>query len=45
MNAFSENTLRERVVIIEDEIDLCLLMKQFFTRKNHEVYIACTLPE
>ena len=32
-------------MIIEDEIDLCLLMKVYFTRKNYDVYIACTLSE
>ena len=31
---------RKRVFIIDDEVDLCLLMKAYFLRKNCEVYIA-----
>ncbi|MEO6730269.1 MAG: response regulator [Ferruginibacter sp.] len=33
------------VLIVDDEIDLCLLLKQFLTRRNYEVYIAHTLSE
>ena len=33
-------------MIIDDEVDLCLLMKNYFLRKkNYEVYIAHTLAE
>ncbi|TCZ69580.1 response regulator [Flaviaesturariibacter aridisoli] len=35
--------LRKKVLIIDDEVDLCLLMKSYFLRKNYEVYIAHTL--
>lgn len=35
----------KRVLIVDDEIDLCLLLKQFLTRRNYEVYIAHTLSE
>ena len=34
---------RKKVLIIDDEVDLCLLMKTYFLRKNYEVYIAHTL--
>lgn len=36
-------TTRKKVLIIDDEVDLCLLMKQYFLRKQYEVYIAHTL--
>jgi two-component system, OmpR family, response regulator len=35
----------ERVLIIDDETDFCLLMKNYFTRKNYEVHIFHTLEE
>lgn len=34
---------RKKVLIIDDEVDLCLLMKSYFSRKNYEVSIAYTL--
>ena len=34
-----------RVLIIDDETDFCLLMKNYFTRKNYEVHIYHTLAE
>ena len=37
--------MRKKVLIIDDEIDLCLLMKAYFLRKNYEVYIAHTLTD
>src|SRR6476620_9202348 len=36
---------RKKVLIIDDEVDLCLLMKTYFLRKNSEVYIAHTLSD
>ena len=33
------------VLIIDDETDFCLLMKNYFSRKNYEVYIYHTLEE
>jgi DNA-binding response OmpR family regulator len=33
---------RKKVLIIEDEVDLCLLLKTYFLRKNYGVYIAHT---
>ncbi|MEO5891430.1 MAG: response regulator [Ferruginibacter sp.] len=35
----------KRVLIVDDEVDLCLLLKQFLTKKNYEVHIAHTLTE
>lgn len=35
----------KRVLIVDDEIDLCLMIKLFLTRKNYEVYTAHTLRE
>jgi two-component system, OmpR family, response regulator len=33
------------VLIIDDETDFCLLMKNYFVRKNYDVYIYHTLEE
>jgi two-component system, OmpR family, response regulator len=33
------------VLIIDDETDFCLLMKNYFARKNYNVYIYHTLEE
>jgi two-component system, OmpR family, response regulator len=35
----------KRVLIIDDETDFCLLMKNYFIRKNYEVFIYHTLEE
>ena len=37
--------MRKKVLIIDDEVDLCLLMKAYFLRKNYEVHIAHTLSD
>ncbi|MEO6549550.1 MAG: response regulator [Ferruginibacter sp.] len=34
-----------RVLIVDDEIDLCMLLKQFLTKRNYEVHIAHTLSD
>lgn len=36
---------RRSVFLICGEVDLCLLMKTYFLRKNYEVYIAHTLSD
>ena len=36
---------RRTVLIIDDEIDLCLLLKGYFLRKNYDVYLSHTLGE
>jgi DNA-binding response OmpR family regulator len=38
-------TGKGKVLIIDDEIDLCLLLKSYFLRKNFEVYLSHTLEE
>ena len=35
----------KKVLIIEDETDLCLLLKDYFVRKNYLVSVAHTLKE
>lgn len=35
----------KRVLIVDDEVDLCMLLKQFLTKKNYEVHIAHTLSD
>ncbi len=35
----------KRVLIIDDETDFCLLMKNYFVRRNYEVHIFHTLAE
>ncbi|MFN2456603.1 MAG: response regulator [Chitinophagaceae bacterium] len=37
--------MRKKVLIIDDEVDLCLLMKAYFLRKSYEVHIAHTLSD
>jgi len=36
---------QRKVLIIDDEIDLCLLLKSYFIRKNYDVHISHTLEE
>ncbi|OLY91175.1 Response regulator receiver domain-containing protein [Cnuella takakiae] len=35
-------TNRCKVLLIDDEVDLCMLMRQYFLRKNYEVFISHT---
>ncbi len=35
----------KKVLVIDDEIDLCLMIRQFLTRKNYEVHIAHNLTD
>jgi two-component system, OmpR family, response regulator len=41
----NQSTPVKRVLIIDDETDFCLLMKNYFVRKNYEVHIFHTLEE
>lgn len=34
-----------KVLIIDDEVDCCVLMSKFFKKKNYQVFIAHTLSE
>jgi len=36
---------KKKVLIIDDEVDLCLLLKTYLNRKNYEVYYSHTLRE
>jgi len=36
---------KRKVLIIDDEIDLCHLLKSYFLRKNYEVYLSHTLEQ
>lgn len=38
-------TNKKKILIIDDETDLCLLMKAYFTNKNYEVNSANTLKD
>ena len=35
--------MKKKVLIIDDEVDFCLIMKGYFLRKNFEVFLAYTL--
>lgn len=37
--------MRKKVLIIDDEVDFGTLMRNYFKRKNYEVYIAHTLKD
>jgi|SRR6218665_842423 len=37
--------LKLKVLFVDDETDFCLLMKNFFTKKNYDVFLAYTLKE
>ena len=35
--------MKQKVLIIDDEIDFCTIMKGYFNRKNYDVFLAYTL--
>lgn len=35
----------KRVLIVDDEVDLCMLIKGYLSKKNYEVYTAHTLSD
>ena len=35
--------MKKKVLIIDDEVDFCLIMKGYFERKNYEVLLAYNL--
>ncbi len=35
----------KKVLVVDDEVDLCLLVQQFLSKRNWEVHIAHTLTE
>lgn len=44
-HSFRNHVNMKRVLIVDDEIDLCLMIKLFLTKKNYEVHTAHTLSE
>jgi DNA-binding NtrC family response regulator len=39
------NTVEKKILIIDDELDLCILMKNYFIKKDFSVSYANTLKE
>lgn len=37
--------MKPRILIVDDETDFCLIMKNFFTKKGYDVSLAFTLKE
>jgi len=37
--------IKKKVMIIDDEVDACLLLKKYFTKRNCEVYSSHSLAE
>ena len=35
--------MKKKILIIDDEVDFCLIMKGYFGRKDYEVFLAYTL--
>src|SRR5436190_20132367 len=35
--------MKKKILIIDDEVDFCLIMKGYFSRKNYDVFLAYTL--
>ena len=44
-NNYALGTEKMKILIIDDEIDLCLLMKGYLVKKGHEVYVSHTLKD
>jgi two-component system OmpR family response regulator len=38
-------TEKKKVLIIDDEVDLCLLLKTYLNRRNYDVYYSHTLKD
>lgn len=37
--------MKQKILIVDDETDFCLIMKGYFTKKGYEVYIAHSIKE
>ena len=35
--------LKRKILIVDDEVDFCMLMQNYFENKNYDVYLAHTL--
>jgi two-component system, OmpR family, response regulator len=42
---YSSMSAKKKVLIIDDEVDACLLLKNYFAKKEFEVYCSYTLKE
>lgn len=36
---------KKKILIVDDEVDFCLLLKSFYARKGYDVFLAHTLKE
>jgi DNA-binding NtrC family response regulator len=45
MTFLNQREQRKKVWIIDDEVDMCLLLKTYFLRKNFLVYISHTVAD
>ena len=45
MNALDQPEKRQEVMIIDDEVDMCLFLKAYLMRKNYDVMIAHTVAD
>ncbi len=37
--------MKQRILIVDDETDFCMIMKNFFTKKGYDVSLAYTLKD
>ena len=37
------SSMKKKILIIDDEVDFCLIMKGYFNRKNYDVFVAYNL--
>lgn len=40
-----DKMIKPKILIVDDEIDYCMIMKSFFRAKDYEVFLAFTLKE
>lgn len=45
INCFMQDRKKKKVLIVDDEVDSCLLMKTYLSRRNYDVYVCHTLKE
>jgi len=36
---------KTKILVVDDELDYCMIMKNYFLQKNYEVFLAFTLKE
>ena len=37
--------MKQKILIVDDEMDFCMIMKGFFIKKGYDVFVAFTLQE